>query len=323
MTKLFCAIVGISGSVFSVDIDLNQSVENLKVAIKSQSDRAITVPLPKIQLYLAKKGNLWLKDDDTLDSILQSGDVTSYEKMHVSWELNKSELFESGTSLGKNAIHVLVVISETQTISPSAGDRKRSASSGIAEEKLLSVVKCGLKLSDTDVAAGRLLEVPKHFMGIDIYDGLYVRQEYWDLHALITEKFDSNRNVRRVPVLGSPGIGKSVFGGVPVSEIDDGEGKYCLPLYGRSTHLLFYLGRGERLRNISGPANRPSYISLFDENDAIGGYAYSQFHHLYLFASPYTSNYNNFSKQHCFMAYMNPWTKKECAEFADAIHLDA
>jgi len=40
------------------------------------------------------------------------------------------------------------------------------------------------------------------------------------------------------------------------------------------------------------------------------------FHHVYLFASPRTNNYNNFVKVG-FQVIMNPWTKAECQSLAE------
>ncbi|KAG2888405.1 hypothetical protein PC117_g24910 [Phytophthora cactorum] len=65
MVKLFCAIVGVAGSAFEVDIDEGQKVGDLKKAIKDQSDGLITDPWPKLQLFLAKtEGGAWLRDVD-------------------------------------------------------------------------------------------------------------------------------------------------------------------------------------------------------------------------------------------------------------------
>ncbi|KAG2765731.1 hypothetical protein Pcac1_g22810 [Phytophthora cactorum] len=114
MVKLFCAIVGVAGSAFEVDIDKGQKVGDLKKAIKDQSDGLITDPWPKLQLFLAKMANgAWLPDNDALDTLLQSKiDTSSYLHMRGSWQLSKPELFGPGVSLGKEVVHVLVVAPE-------------------------------------------------------------------------------------------------------------------------------------------------------------------------------------------------------------------
>ncbi|CAH0486270.1 unnamed protein product [Peronospora farinosa] len=53
MVKLICAIVGTKESVFSVDIDANQSVGHLKDAIKAKNED-LQGPARNLQLFPAK-----------------------------------------------------------------------------------------------------------------------------------------------------------------------------------------------------------------------------------------------------------------------------
>ncbi|KAG3121971.1 hypothetical protein PI126_g24341, partial [Phytophthora idaei] len=109
MVKLFCAIVGEAGSAFEVKIDDAESVSALKEAIAGKLK--YTGRADKLQLFLAKKGDAWLRDDDSLDAMLRSGTVdTSCMKMRASWKLNKPSLFGPGVSLGEDVVHVLVVV---------------------------------------------------------------------------------------------------------------------------------------------------------------------------------------------------------------------
>ncbi|OWY92018.1 Crinkler (CRN) [Phytophthora megakarya] len=64
MVKLFCAIVGVAGTTFPVDIDANKTVGGLKKAIKNESDGIITCPWPLLELFLAKKGDGWLPSNE-------------------------------------------------------------------------------------------------------------------------------------------------------------------------------------------------------------------------------------------------------------------
>eukprot|EP00644_Phytophthora_capsici_P015141 jgi/Phyca11/511091/fgenesh2_kg.PHYCAscaffold_75_\ len=52
--KLFCAIVGVAGSAFSVEVGEDQTVDDLKDAIKVKNDD-IKCPARELQLFLAKK----------------------------------------------------------------------------------------------------------------------------------------------------------------------------------------------------------------------------------------------------------------------------
>ncbi|KAG2801007.1 hypothetical protein PC112_g20227 [Phytophthora cactorum] len=64
MVKLFCAIVGAAGSVFSVKVDESDSVDDLKDAIKEKNSATITCDAKDLQLYLAKKGDAWLTEEE-------------------------------------------------------------------------------------------------------------------------------------------------------------------------------------------------------------------------------------------------------------------
>ncbi|KAG3165958.1 hypothetical protein C6341_g12221 [Phytophthora cactorum] len=54
MVKLFCAIVGVAGSAFEVDIDEGASVAALKKKIKEEKPNKIQCDADELQLFLAK-----------------------------------------------------------------------------------------------------------------------------------------------------------------------------------------------------------------------------------------------------------------------------
>ncbi|KAG2808642.1 hypothetical protein PC129_g16108 [Phytophthora cactorum] len=114
MVQLFCAIVGEAGSALPVKIDQSETVGDLKKAIKGEKKNGLKdVDADKLQLFLAKKNSVWLRDDDSLDAMLRSGTVdTSCMKMRASWKLNKPSLFGPGVSLGEDVVHLLVVVPE-------------------------------------------------------------------------------------------------------------------------------------------------------------------------------------------------------------------
>ncbi|KAG3007076.1 hypothetical protein PC121_g18801 [Phytophthora cactorum] len=60
MVKLFCAIVGVAESAFSVRVDENDSVNELKDAIKAKNSDDPTlknVAAKNLRLFLAKEGD--------------------------------------------------------------------------------------------------------------------------------------------------------------------------------------------------------------------------------------------------------------------------
>lgn len=64
MVTLFCAIVGAKGNAFSIDIDASRSVDHLKKAIKSEKPNKITCDADELQLFLSKKGDVWLTENE-------------------------------------------------------------------------------------------------------------------------------------------------------------------------------------------------------------------------------------------------------------------
>ncbi|KAG2805304.1 hypothetical protein PC116_g22265, partial [Phytophthora cactorum] len=92
MVKLFCAIVDVAGAAFPVNIDAGESVGDLKKAIKSE--KMYEFPADQLQLFLAKKGSAWLKDDDPAALELEEGkthqDIQTAidgEKMKATWTI--------------------------------------------------------------------------------------------------------------------------------------------------------------------------------------------------------------------------------------------
>ncbi|KAE9357302.1 hypothetical protein PR003_g1854, partial [Phytophthora rubi] len=67
MVKLFCAVVGEQGSVFPVDIDAEQTVGDLKKAVKKENN--YSDPAYKLKLFLAKKGSAWLTVADVMKGV--------------------------------------------------------------------------------------------------------------------------------------------------------------------------------------------------------------------------------------------------------------
>ncbi|KAG3230466.1 hypothetical protein PI124_g24436, partial [Phytophthora idaei] len=92
MVTLFCAIVGVVGSAFSVRVDENNSVDELKKAIKDQSDGLITDPWPKLQLFLAKKGDGgWLPSNDPDVVAMRSGAVSEMVQNLLNVQIDPAE----------------------------------------------------------------------------------------------------------------------------------------------------------------------------------------------------------------------------------------
>lgn len=112
---LFCALVGVKGNAFSIDIDASKSVDHLKDAIKTKNED-ITCPARKLELYLAKKGDSWL--DSSTDDVkkLKKGEKTAliealkHEDNELDGEFGLEEVLEGMPEPKTKQIHVLVVV---------------------------------------------------------------------------------------------------------------------------------------------------------------------------------------------------------------------
>ena len=56
------------------------------------------------------------------------------------------------------------------------------------------------------------MTVPNTIFDVPFENSLFIRQEYLDVSHIIAKKLALDQSIRSVLVLGSPGIGKSVFG---------------------------------------------------------------------------------------------------------------
>ncbi|KAG3028105.1 hypothetical protein PC121_g24596, partial [Phytophthora cactorum] len=88
MVKLFCAIVGVAGSAFSVRVDESdepESVDDLKKEIKKE--KMYQFPADQLQLFLAKTDDgAWLKSKDLLR--MRNGEIPNeVESRYMNEEL--------------------------------------------------------------------------------------------------------------------------------------------------------------------------------------------------------------------------------------------
>ncbi|KAG3137343.1 hypothetical protein PC128_g25758 [Phytophthora cactorum] len=133
------------------------SLHKLKDAIKAKNSSTITCDAKDLQLFLAKKGDAWLPDNEDLDTLLQSKiDTSSYLHMRASWKLSKLNLFGPGVSLGEDVVHVLVVVprSTGEDVAWSAKDLCT-----VDPDVQLNLWKSVVRVSSEDVCSGTALVV--------------------------------------------------------------------------------------------------------------------------------------------------------------------
>ncbi|EGZ11161.1 hypothetical protein PHYSODRAFT_287175 [Phytophthora sojae] len=118
MVKLFCAIVGAAGSAFPVDIDADQSVGDLKKAIKAEKTNKLKdIDAGDLQLFLAKTADgAWLSSKDPDVISMRSGGIPEQVKTLLNVEMDPADeigdVFEGAPT--KKTIHVLVVVPEQE-----------------------------------------------------------------------------------------------------------------------------------------------------------------------------------------------------------------
>uniref|UniRef100_H3H8E4 Crinkler effector protein N-terminal domain-containing protein n=1 Tax=Phytophthora ramorum TaxID=164328 RepID=H3H8E4_PHYRM len=120
MVTLNCAIVGVAGSVFEVDIDENKLVGHLKKVIKGEKPNdSKDIDADKLQLFLAKKdGGAWLSSLTEDVKKLKKGEKTALiealmeEDLELQAEDSLKDVLEENhlpTPLSRQ-VHVLVVV---------------------------------------------------------------------------------------------------------------------------------------------------------------------------------------------------------------------
>lgn len=200
------------------------------------------------------------------------------------------------------------------------GDRRKKEVFDPRQLNELVEIAQQLKKGAKELTVGTLLDTPTTVLNTSIDSGLYIRQEYWDLHDIIENKL-KDRSIRRILVAGSPGIGKSVFGVflLLLSMMEQKDIAYR-PLGDPLIYFTWNSTMGYEYSDT--PHVGRTYDGFFDGNEADGALRLSAFNRAFVFASPRTENYNDFVKTACFKVYMDPWTKEECQGLADAMELE-
>ncbi|KAG3117537.1 hypothetical protein C6341_g27531 [Phytophthora cactorum] len=125
MVLLNCALVGVAGSAFPVDIDENKSVGHLKDAIKAKKPNDFKdVDADKLQLFLAKtEGGAWLAGAGVA-AVMVDGDghPQGFELMDPTLWIKNPKHFGANFQPGEGQIHVLVVVPEQGTSAPLVSD---------------------------------------------------------------------------------------------------------------------------------------------------------------------------------------------------------
>ncbi|KAG2795281.1 hypothetical protein PC111_g22219, partial [Phytophthora cactorum] len=127
MVNLFCAIVGVEGSVFSVRVDESGSVDDLKKEIAD--DQKYDFAASKLRLFLAKKANgAWLTEKDVKKGVSDTSDLELLDVagaplnlVGLSEEDVRFQVTMEDVKAKTTPVHVLVVVSVGGKRHPSNG----------------------------------------------------------------------------------------------------------------------------------------------------------------------------------------------------------
>jgi DNA replication protein DnaC len=212
MVTLVCAVVGQKGSEFSVQIEENKLVDDLKKAIKKENERTITCDARELQLFLAKKDNKWLSSS-AVDALALDGDgyPEGFTRMNplslIKNPINFGERFE----FKEFDIHVLVVVPEVDQGQLYDGNRKRQRIENNINFEAIDVT-AQLKSFANVQLVERVIQSEFNVLlpySQDKIKNLYVRECYEKVFNLLIQHI--NLNMTSFAISGTPGIGKSLF----------------------------------------------------------------------------------------------------------------
>ncbi len=198
---------------------------------------------------------------------------------------------------------------------PSSKKQRNEASESDLREYIMAAEAVSLEKSGTLLDA----PIPRTIFQTPLDNGLFIREEYVEVSHIIATKIAANNDViRRVLVLGSPGIGKSVFGVfLFLLAIKEKKNVAYHPLDLEFTYFFTWNRTEERYIISYAPYESNKYEGYFDGNVNGGALKFNIFNRIFLFSSPRTTNYNEFVKERCFQVYLNPWNRQECKQFAE------
>ncbi|KAG3237036.1 hypothetical protein PI124_g17964 [Phytophthora idaei] len=202
MVTLYCAVVGVAGSTFPVDIDETLSVGHLKDAIKEKNSNTVTCDAKDLQLFLAKTADgAWLKSKDLLR--MRKGEIPNeVESRYMNEELEDPTdkiCSKFPSTILDGTIHVLVVVPKQGTSAPIVsqdGVFDHCSDPFFSQFSTVDQVGDWLEFSS-------LLPLTRR-------QKLYIRSSYRVIADQALLNPDGNM-VKYAVVTGTPGVGKSVF----------------------------------------------------------------------------------------------------------------
>jgi hypothetical protein len=344
MVKLFCYIVGQKGSAFSVDIDDNACIGDLKKLIKEEKANGLKdIDSRNLELYLAiTSDKKWLdtgsndakrteegENIDVIEELIQ-------ENLPLNPELVLQDVLEKNQKPGSMQIQILVVIPENLT----------SQNTRFLSDKILTEPELFFKtISSSDEKARWVTFYEK--MPSTSLKKLYVRKsfkiiaqqilkQHTEAESSVSEtgktraraknaQFEPIMTLIKAVITGTPGIGKSLFLLYLLQKLVK-QSKRVLYVY--NPFIIYFDGNGSvlafpEIKTI--PSNRNDFWNdtlwcLFDAkgqyDHALGDIPYSKCHFI-LSTAPRRHLVNDFMKPPVPEEYYMPvWSRYEMGEIA-------
>ncbi|KAJ0390446.1 hypothetical protein P43SY_010676 [Pythium insidiosum] len=211
MVTLVCALVGVKGNAFAVDIDASKSVDHLKdkIAVEQKFDFAAS----KLQLFLVKKGgDTWLESSTDDVKKLKIGEKTAliealtHEDNELDGEFGLQKVLKDMPEPKTKQIHVLVVVPEVdQEQWDEERARKKARSLTVIEVERMNSIAATLDIDMWQIG-GIALNI-RH-VETDFPAWFYVRKETQDIIKIFNDHLEKKLNTVFV---GTPGVGKSMM----------------------------------------------------------------------------------------------------------------
>ncbi|KAG9405078.1 hypothetical protein AC1031_004183 [Aphanomyces cochlioides] len=226
MLRVNCIVVG-KGNPFTVDVDGEKTVEDLKNAIIDTSSQCRDAT--DLTLYRAVKYKVHLKLDSSLIKRLKDGEIPDEVKKLLVEDMDSTTRLNEALKLpiDSNEMHVLVVVGEekpTKKMKPSTVPRAEwfpsdliKIDAGEIDEydwlaMLYSQTYENIEFDEEDVQIKDMHYFEMEFPVLMVNPGatkVFVRPCYEELFKLLMENID--KRVSNVGIKGTSGVGKSFF----------------------------------------------------------------------------------------------------------------
>ena len=189
-------------------------------------------------------------------------------------------------------------------------------------EDLKNLVKFAVHINIENLDVGKLIKYPacSVFQNMKFKKGLYVREEYNDIiHRIDKYAQSCDEDSLRCLVLGTPGIGKSMFGVYfMIYHLSKRQNVAYIPLKSRDFIYITFDCSTNTLPTISLNPSASDYISIYDGTEKDKPFIDSRSKLMILLSSPRPESYNEFQKLNCKRFFLNPWSLEEANDFIDA-----